>query len=132
MITYKLGQNDLITNQPNCILRSDNTSIPFDENNSDYQAYLAWVAKGNIPTPADPIVIPIPDVTAVQIRLELNKQGLRTQAEDAVASGSQDLKDKWQFGNIFSSADSDIQAMATSLNITQEQLDALFTDAATL
>ena len=82
--------------------------------------------------PADPIVIPVPEVTAVQIRLELNKQDLRTQVEAAIAAGSQDLKDKWQYGNIFSSTDSDIQAMATSLNITQEQLDALFTDAATL
>ena len=84
--------------------------------------------------PPLPVVLPIlvPNVTAVQIRLQLNKQGLRTQVETAVASGSQDLKDKWQYGNVFSSTDSDIQAMATSLGLTQEQLDTLFTEAATL
>ena len=28
-------------------------SIPLVESNTDYQAYLAWVAEGNEPLPAD-------------------------------------------------------------------------------
>jgi hypothetical protein len=28
-------------------------SIPFDPDNTDYQAYLKWVAEGNTPLPAD-------------------------------------------------------------------------------
>jgi hypothetical protein len=32
---------------------SDNAFIPFDQQNTDYQAYLAWCAEGNVPTPAD-------------------------------------------------------------------------------
>jgi hypothetical protein len=27
--------------------------IPMNPDNTDYQAYLAWVAEGNTPTPAD-------------------------------------------------------------------------------
>jgi hypothetical protein len=31
------------------------TSFAFDENNSDYQAYLRWCAEGNEPLPADEV-----------------------------------------------------------------------------
>ena len=39
------------------ILRlSDNAFIPLDPDNTDYQAYLKWLAKGNTPLPADEVV----------------------------------------------------------------------------
>ena len=38
----------------NLILRKeDNAFIPFDEANTDYQEYLAWVAEGNTAEAAD-------------------------------------------------------------------------------
>ena len=32
---------------------SDNAFIPINEDNTDYQAYLKWLAQGNTPLPAD-------------------------------------------------------------------------------
>ena len=50
---YKLI-NDLLTGQVNTVRRlSDNAFIPLDPANTDYQAYLKWVAEGNTPESAD-------------------------------------------------------------------------------
>ena len=34
---------------------SDGASIPMNPDNTDYQAYLKWVAEGNTPQPADEV-----------------------------------------------------------------------------
>jgi hypothetical protein len=40
--------------KPTSVIRlSDNAFIPFDSDNTDYQAYLKWLEEGNQPLPAD-------------------------------------------------------------------------------
>lgn len=46
MINYSLVANSQM------IARSDGALIPNDPSNTDYAAYLAWVAAGNTPAPA--------------------------------------------------------------------------------
>jgi hypothetical protein len=36
---------------------ADNTVIPMNPDNTDYQAYLKWVAEGNTPLPAEDRVL---------------------------------------------------------------------------
>jgi len=48
---YKLFNN--LNGNKSVIRLSDNAFIPFDPDNTDYQAYLKWVAEGNTPLPAD-------------------------------------------------------------------------------
>jgi hypothetical protein len=53
---YKLYKNPRTGELQNGVIRlSDNAYIPFDPDNTDYQAYLKWVAEGNQPLPADEV-----------------------------------------------------------------------------
>jgi len=46
---------DVNGNESNSVIRriEDGACIPFDPDNTDYQAYLKWVSEGNTPLPAE-------------------------------------------------------------------------------
>ena len=52
---YQIMKN-FLTGADVCIRRiADGALIPPDLANTDYQAYLAWVAEGGVPEPADEV-----------------------------------------------------------------------------
>lgn len=54
----------------------DGAFVPFDPDNIDYQAYLAWLDEGNAPnppqgTPTPPIEdLPPPDITEINAQVQ--------------------------------------------------------------
>jgi len=53
-MSYKLLKDSKTGNELNVILRkTDNSYIPKNQNNVDYQEYLEWVAEGNTAEAAD-------------------------------------------------------------------------------
>ena len=53
-LNYKLIKDRMTGSESIVVKRTtDNTFIPFDEANTDYQEYLAWIAEGNTAEAAD-------------------------------------------------------------------------------
>ena len=51
---YKLTNSLFGQIEPTSVIRlSDGACIPFDEANTDYQAYLKWLDENNTPLPSD-------------------------------------------------------------------------------
>lgn len=59
---------------------SDGASIPADERNADYRAFLRWKAEGNEPLPVDPPREPTPQERIVELEAQQTPRLLRSAA----------------------------------------------------
>jgi hypothetical protein len=71
-------------------------------------------------------------VTPRQLRQALTAAGLRATVEAAVAGGSQDLKDWWEFSLQIERNHPEVVAMGTALGQTEDQMNQLFIAAGAL
>lgn len=67
-----------------------------------------------------------------QIRQALTRIGLRTQVEQAVTNGDQDLKDWWEFSTAFERGHPQVIVMGTALGIDSSSIDSLWQLGASL
>jgi hypothetical protein len=71
-------------------------------------------------------------ISPKQIRMALNRTGLRTKIENAVSIGDQDLKDWWEFSLSFERSHPQVTAMGIAIGQTDAQLDEIWTLGASL
>ena len=124
-MTYTLAENGSV------IRDADNASIPNDPANTDWQAYLAWLAEGNTPNPYVPPPPAIPQqVPMWAVRTVLQNDGLFDQAQALIeASTDNALKNVWEYGNFADRNSSAIASLSAALGLTSEQVDQMFIDA---
>jgi hypothetical protein len=128
---YKLTQTSSI------IRLNDNAIIPDDPANVDWQTYQGWLAQNNVPEPYVPPspVVPV-SVTMRQARLVLLQAGLlaaiNTAITDMTGPEGDAARITWEFSSEVHRNNPLVTMLAAKLNLTDAQLDDLFTLAATL
>lgn len=111
------------------VVRVDGVAVAYGPNEEWYEPSQPYVIESDAP---DLAPSPIQDVTPRQIRMALSRAGLRTSVEAAVAAGSQDLKDWYEFSTSFQRNQPLVVQMGIDLGQSPAQLDALWQLAATL
>ena len=123
---YKLTQIETTVHR-----LTDDTFIPFDGGNRDYQEYLEWLAEGNEPEPyVAPPSPPVTQVTAYQAKIQLSRAGLYDSVVTTInTSDNPELKIAWEVATTFERNSPFILALQPELGLTDAQVDDLFQQA---
>lgn len=126
-----------LTNTLGIIRIEDGAYIPADPSNTDYAAYLAWLAEGNSPDPADAAVVrDVEQVTMRQARLALFEVGKMDLVLPAIEQLPEPERTKarieWEYAQDIRKDWPALQLLAPAIGLDDAELTALFNHAATL
>ena len=110
---------DFVT--PDCVAAMNEAGAVFERGDD----YIMVYTGPDIPPQ------PVPEVDDIQIREAMNEMGLRAAVEQFVAQADQRVRDWWDRAQWFQIDNEMVQAAASALGVTREQLVALFRLAAT-
>ena len=130
------GQEIVVKCQAYANSQMDMLAADLGDDAPDHQALMDEVAATYVPPPPAPPYVP-QQVSPRQIRQALNRVpygevALRQAVEAAVAAGDQDTKDWWEFATVFERTNPQVIGMGQVLGVSSEQLDDLWTLAASL
>lgn len=108
--------------------RADGADLPFTVVG---EGTISEAQPEDFPAPVVPTPVPA-SVTPRQIRQAMTAAGLRASVEAAIAAADQDTKDWYEFATEFRRDHAMVAALASALSVTEQQLDDLWTLAASL
>lgn len=125
----------LLHNSTTILRLSDQAYIPNDPANTDYANYLKWLDEGNTPEPADIPAPVIPTVVTMrQARLALFEIGQLQNVEAAISGMVEPDKTlasiEWEYAATVDRNSQLVQSLAPALGLSEQDLDNLFTLAA--
>lgn len=127
---YKIINSDSIQRT------ADGAIIPVAAGNSDYARYLAWVAAGNSPQPADATPVPLAILTMRQARLALLQAGLLSTVDAYIAAipstDGETARIYWNFSTEVFRDNVLVNSILSALGKSSTDIDALFDLAKTL
>lgn len=118
----------------NAVIRLSDNAIIGPEDTEDWAEYQSWLSEGNTVLPPDPLPKSVPqEVPMWAAKVILKRNNLFDQVTTMINSSDDDaLKAVWEDGNIIKRNSAAIAAIASQLNLTEDQIDDMFIDANTL
>lgn len=108
----------------------DQASIPADPNNADWQAYQAWLAAGNAPTPAAPAPAPLATCFLWQLEAVLTPAQLSAAQAAIDALNNPAVTAFWKQGtNQIPANSATLIAIGAAMGLTPAQVSDLVTAA---